>query len=125
MKNDHGAEHVNSKGQHNTYNNGELAMSKGVPQLNGLVTTARYNLSVVHRECNTQDILKSKKYHITLEWFHQLCPKFPNLNFGWDRYFCHKVHIFLEKLIICEPLPLYKSNMPATINARIIIIHNE
>src|SRR5882757_2647902 len=36
--------------------NGVLALGQSVPQLDGLVTTARHDLSVVSRECHRQDI---------------------------------------------------------------------
>lgn len=39
---------------------GELALGKGVPQLDGLVPRAGNNLTVIGREGNRQDILKSE-----------------------------------------------------------------
>lgn len=40
-----------------TYGDCVFALSKCVPQLDGLVSAARYNLTVVHRESNAQHIL--------------------------------------------------------------------
>ena len=36
--------------------NSVLAYSKGVPELDGVVTSGRHNLTVVGRKCNTQHI---------------------------------------------------------------------
>mmetsp|Transcript_2995 Transcript_2995/g.5593 ORF Transcript_2995/g.5593 Transcript_2995/m.5593 type:complete len:175 (-) Transcript_2995:106-630(-) len=37
--------------------NGELALCKSIPKLDGLITRSRYNLTIVHRKCYRQNIL--------------------------------------------------------------------
>lgn len=46
--------------------NGEFALSQSVPELDGVISGAGNNLTVVSRESNAQDILiiRSKKHHI-------------------------------------------------------------
>lgn len=47
--------------------NGVLALSKGVPQLDGLVPRTRDNLSVVYREGHGEDILRGKESKLLVE----------------------------------------------------------
>lgn len=44
-----------------SYLDGVLALGKGVPQLDGLVSAAGHDLTVVSREGNTQNVLKNNQ----------------------------------------------------------------